>query len=86
MKIAKYKDVEFGFEVVGNEFLDNVESYVRISEFVDVEFPPISSDELIQKHVSVLDKAREKVVTEFTRKLADIDRRKSELLSITHQS
>lgn len=85
MKIAKYKDVEFGIETVSSELLENCSSYVRVSGFIEAEFPPLSSDEQIQKHVAALDKTREQVVTEFTRKLADIDRRKSELLAITYK-
>lgn len=85
MRIAKYKCLEFGYETFSDGGLDDAGSYVRISEFVDVEFPPLTSDEQIQKHVSALDRTRESVVEEFSRKLAAIDRKKSELLAITHQ-
>lgn len=85
MKIAKFKSLDCGYETVHTNGLDGSDSYVRISEYVDVEFPPLPNDELIQGAVVALDRKREQVSEEFTRKLADIDRQKSELLAITHQ-
>lgn len=84
MKIAQFKNIEHGFNSIQGEEFEEIRGYVRLSEYLDVEFSPISDDSQIQKHVAALDKVRQGVVYEFTRKLADIDRQKSELLAITH--
>lgn len=86
MKVARYKSVEHGYENVNDGSLEGCASYVRISEFVDVEFPPLDNDEQIQKEVAALDHVRQKTVEEFSRKLAEIDQRKRNLLALTHQA
>lgn len=86
MKIAQFKSLEHGFETVAGEELGGCsDSYVRMTEWAEVEFTPLSGDEHIQGAVAALDRQRERVTDEFSQKLADIDRRKSELLAITHQ-
>ncbi len=86
MKVAKFKSLEYGYESVSDEGLDHLPNYVRLSEYVDVEFPPLGRDEVIQKQVSALDAVRERIVEEFTGKLAEIDRRKQELLALPDMS
>lgn len=86
MKIAQFKSIEHGFETVAGEELGRrLDSYVRMSEWAEVNFKSLSGDEHIQGAIAALDRQKEKVTEEFSRKLADIDRRESEMLSITHQ-
>lgn len=85
MKIAKFKSLGHGYETVHTKALDGCDGYVRISEYVDVEFPPLADAEMINNAIVALDRRREKIVDEFTDKLAEIDQQKSELLAITHQ-
>lgn len=61
------------------------DGYVRVSEWQDVSFVQRPADELVSDEVASLAEAREKVIDEFTKQLAAIDGRMSELRSITHQ-
>lgn len=85
MKVAQFQSLDCGYKTVAGKELDGSDHYVRISEYVDVEFPQLSGDEHIQGAVATLDRRKAKVTEEFGRKLADIERQKSELLAITHQ-
>lgn len=59
--------------------------YARISEYVDVEFPPLDAQTIVAGQVAQLDAQRSEVVEEFTKQLAVIDRRKAELISINYE-
>lgn len=85
MKVAEFQSIDCGYKTVATDSLDGSEHYIRISEYVDVEFPQLSGDEHIQGAVAALDRQRDRVVEELSRKLAEIDQRKKELLAITYQ-
>src|SRR4051812_31587780 len=59
--------------------------YVRVSEWIEVEFPPLESAEVIAAQVAEVNKMREKVVAEFTAKLSGIDAYLANLRAVTHQ-
>lgn len=85
MKIAKYKDIQYGYDCYQSESFDAVPGYVRLTEFLEVEFKLLDSDSQIQKHVAALDHKRQKIVEDFTAKLAELDAQKAELLALTYQ-
>jgi hypothetical protein len=62
------------------------EGYIRISEWIDVEFPPLAPKALVAAEISQLDAERQEVVTEFAQRLKDIDDRKQELMAITYEA
>lgn len=61
------------------------QSYVRISEPVELSFSPISSDEIVAKAVESLNEEERKTIDELNRKIAAIREKKSQLLALTHQ-
>lgn len=80
MELAKYKSAQHGFELVfeaGND-PDGHSGYTRISEVVEVEFPPRQQHEIIQEEVAELDKT----LDEMMLKIQSIRARKAELLSL----
>lgn len=85
MKVALYKSLDFGFESVAGPELENSDTFVRVSEFTDITFPPLRGNDQVQRAVAVLDRMRAKTVTEYHDKLAEIERKRSELLALTHQ-
>lgn len=83
-RVAVFKSVRHGFELVLDNSMGDVSGYVRVSEFIDVEFPPLSDDKQIQLHVKELDAERTRLVRKHCEELAVIDERKSRLLALTH--
>jgi hypothetical protein len=59
--------------------------YVRVSEVMVVEFAPLADGDVVAAQVAELRRHREKVVQEFSEKLAAIDGRVASLQAITHQ-
>ena len=84
MKIAKFKSTKFGFEAVSEEGLDGNEEYVRVSEYIDVEFPPRQQAEVVAEQVAAIDIETEKLKDEFSARLNALGARKQELLALTH--
>lgn len=85
MKVAKYKYIgTHSYETVSDDGLDGVDTYVRISEFVDVEFQPRAEDAVIDQHLSKLDEAEQELRTKFQDALNSIERQRAELRALTH--
>ena len=57
---------------------------IRISEVVDVTFPPLPVAQTTAAEVSVIDKAIADVTQEFAQKLDALKTRKQELMAISH--
>ena len=62
-----------------------VEPYVRISEWVDVEFPALASEVIVPAQIAALDRRAEEVKAEFTAKLHEIAEARASLLALTHE-
>lgn len=58
---------------------------VRMTEYVEVEFPPRSPEELVPAQVEIIDKKIAEVSAEFGRKLAALKEAKDNLLALTDQ-
>jgi hypothetical protein len=85
MKIAKYKRLgEYGYETVSDDGLENCADYVRVSEFVDIEFPPLESKEVIQRQLEALDRTESEVRSRFQEALNSIEHQRAELRAITY--
>lgn len=83
MKVALYRHVEWGGnEHVSGEDLEGSDVFVRVSEFVDVEFPPLRDDAVIEKCLSALAEQEKKVRAECETKLRTISVRRAELLQL----
>lgn len=85
MKIAEFKNVEFNFTFVGPESHGKIKDYVRLTEYVDVEFEPRKGTDVILDEVAILDNEADKLRAELGAKIDDLKRRKEELLAITYQ-
>lgn len=84
MKVALFKDFKYDTTIVlqhyENANRDNCGDYVRISEIVDVEFPPREPSEIIAAEVNALND----VLNELMNQVHAIQTKKSELLALTH--
>lgn len=87
MKIARFKRLgEHSFETIGTEDgIGGIKHYVRLSEYVDVEFPPLQDQAVIEKHIEALDAAESEVRARFQQTLNEIERQRQELRAITYR-
>jgi hypothetical protein len=56
--------------------------HVRLTEYVDVTFPPAKRDDVIAESIRAIDAERAEVVAKFSAELSRLDERKSELLAL----
>lgn len=90
MKIALYKVIvceSCSYESIYDEQHAKFASdgATRISEWVDVEFPPRKPEEIIPEQIAVLDKAEQELRAKFQQKLMEIAEQRGKLLALTHQ-
>ena len=85
MKLAIFKNLPNDFETYQEECFENYEDYVRISEYVDVEFPPLKNADVLNKQVAALKKAKQDIQAATELKLQDIDYKISKLLALPHK-
>lgn len=61
-------------------------SYVRVSDPLEVGFTPVDDDSMVRNAVSSLDEQERALLDELNRKLADIKERRNQLLALTYQA
>jgi hypothetical protein len=84
-KIAVFKELKYNYESVCDEQFDTFKDYVRLTEFVEVEFPPLQSEEIVQKQLDALDMAESELRNRFQEALGGIERQREELRAITYK-
>ena len=82
MKIAQYKNVEYGWVNVikESEFkaYDESDDNIRISEIIDVDFPMLSNVDINGKKIGLVDEKIKKALAV----LETLEQQKAELLAI----
>ena len=84
MKIAKFKNIKFNFEAVSERDLDCNSEYVRLTEYVDVEFTPLSNEVVILKEIEVLEKLKERTKAEARATVTKINHKIGKLIALPH--
>lgn len=59
--------------------------YTRISEDVDVEFPMLPNEVVVEGQLKALDAAEAELRTKFQQKLNELANERAKLLSLTHE-
>lgn len=85
MKIALFKNIEFGFDLILSKSMENYEGHIRISEYIDPDFPPRSDADIVTEQISAMKSAKAEILAEAQNRATEIDRQIGELLAITHQ-
>jgi hypothetical protein len=62
------------------------EGYVRITDWVEVDFPEKSEGEILSAQVGAIDTLIEKTKEEFSQKIGKLNQKKQELLALTHEA
>jgi hypothetical protein len=86
IKLAIFKSKDSEFITVIDEIAEYWEDYVRISEYVEVEFPDREKAECVKEEITILDKMADEIRAKATEGLNNINRRKEELLALEHKS
>ena len=79
MKVAKFKHVDYGFVSVGTADLEQIDGYVRISEYVDVDFPPRADTSRVHDEIAKLNAQAEKISDRCDTELDAINKKISKL-------
>lgn len=92
MKIALFQDIQlnditpvlhqpnYGTDEERENY--TVTGYVRISEWIDIEFPPLSTDEVIQSQLKVIDEAEQEARRRFNEQLERFNGMRANLLAL----
>ena len=90
MKIAKFQRIGHTdwFHVMearadGSDPLQD--TFVRVSEYVEVDFPPRPAEEVVPAQLATLDKAETELRAQFQAKLQEIAEQRAKLLCLTHE-
>jgi hypothetical protein len=91
MKIAKFQRIGSPdwfavWEQRGDGSDPLQESYVRISEYLDIDFPPRPVEEIIPAQVAALDAAEAELREKFAQKLHEIAEQRAKLRALTHDT
>jgi hypothetical protein len=60
--------------------------YTRVSEYVEVTFPPRPPEEYVPEQVATIEKQMEQCTAKYAQVMAELKTRKADLLSITLQA
>lgn len=84
-KLALYQqmDLHYSEPTACPELFDQIPSYVRLTEFVEVDFPDLHSDEVVSKQLASIDAAELKLREAFEGQLNNIQDMRSKLLALT---
>ncbi len=88
MKIALFKSIEYGWTMPAAQHDDGSDphagSYVRITDYIDVNFPPRAPAEIVPAQLAAIDKAEQDARAELQLKLNVLAERRANILALTH--
>jgi hypothetical protein len=84
MKLAQFKNIEHDYTCIDGEELDRISSYVRLSEWVEVEFTKLPYGEAEKKEIESIDKQIETVMAVSEKKINELKQKKDDLLALTN--
>lgn len=89
MKVALFKSPQ-GFTAAydqnGGDAMVKYTHYTRVSEYVDVEFPPIPLEALVEGQLSTLSNIEIELRSQFETRLKEIEIQRAQLAPHTGQS
>lgn len=90
MKIAKFQRVgDPGWLAIFEPHADGsdpcTDTYIRVSEYVEIDFPPRAPEEIVPAQLAALDKAEQDLRAQFQLKLNEIADARARVRSLTHE-
>ena len=88
MRLAKYKNLKHEYTTIDKKgWMDGVDSgYVRLTEFVEVEFIDLPPEQTVPKEVAALEAVKTAAAVQYHSVVMALDEKISKLLAITHES
>ena len=83
MRIARFKNIELNFEIIC-DWREEAHGgdYIRISEYIDVEFVEKNREEVVKREIDHIDKQIQTIRSAAQIKTNDLEQRKAELLAL----
>lgn len=88
MKLALFQSAHgliSGYEPAFGQVMVDSQSYTRISEVMEVDFPMLAAQVVVEGQLKQLDAAEQELRNQFQRKLNEIAEARAKLLSLSHQ-
>lgn len=87
MKVAQYLHLKNDFTVIqeDGDYACTHLDYTRVSEFIEVDFPPRAQDEIVTEQLAALDTLEVQVEKDYATKIQAIKDKRSELAALTWQ-
>jgi len=87
-KIALFKDMSYSFssEHVAEETMEGYEKYVRVSEYVEVEFTLLPEQTVVENQLATLDSVEADLREKFREQLGNIEARRQNLRALTYKA
>ncbi len=87
-KIALFKDMSYSFssEYVCEETMEGYEKYVRVSEYVEVEFTLLPEQTVVENELATLDSVEADLREKFREQLGNIESRRQNLRALTYKA
>ena len=89
MKYARFTDPTINMTSIVERDDDDLDrpflSDVRVSEWVDVTFPPRATEEVVQQSLAALDAEQRELVAKHLDALRKLAEARAKLLSLTHE-
>ena len=76
----------YGTTIVSVDWAENDQNYTRISDYVEVEFPPLENEEVLKNQIATIDRKIETVKQESIDLINQLQQKKQELLALEHTS
>lgn len=86
MKMAQFRNIQYGYINIETERYEDQEDFVRITEYVDIEFTELSAEVTVPKEIEFFEKARETVKVAAALEVEKINDKIQNLRALTHQA
>jgi hypothetical protein len=88
VKIAQFKTGGHDFTMISTDAAEvsvKYSGWVRLTEYIEVEFTPLPPVVVVEGQLKQLDAAEAELRTKFQEKLNELDNERAKLLSLTHE-
>lgn len=87
--VALFRDVSpgpiNGHESIHEKHMERATDYVRVSEYVEITFPKLQDEIVLDEYIAALDRSERAIRLEFQKKLDEIAGQRASLLALTHK-
>jgi len=82
MKIAIFRNIQYDFESTLGETMEGDDDYIRLTEYVDIEFVRLDNSDVAAREIAILNGVKKNIQAQAELKLGEIDRRIGDLLAL----